>query len=37
MKRFWWIIHNCIAHPWLGIRPTSRRANRFHDWTADRM
>lgn len=35
MKLFWSIVHNLIAHPLLITR--ARWADRFHDWTADRM
>lgn len=29
----WWIVHNCVSHPLLGVRP-SPRAIQFHDWTS---
>lgn len=32
----WWFVHNCIAHPLIGILPV-RTAFRFHDWTSLRM
>lgn len=32
-KYFWSIIHNCIAHPLMGIFPLGIFF-RFHDWTA---
>lgn len=32
MRRFWWIVHNLIAHPLL--LTDARWAYRFHDWTA---
>ncbi len=35
MKRFWNIIHNCIAHPLLITN--KKWADRFHDWTANKM
>lgn len=34
-SRFWWIVHNLIAHPLLVTG--SSWAERFHDWTAERM
>lgn len=34
-KKFWLIVHNCIAHPLLCFN--KRWAERFHDWTADKM
>ena len=35
MKRFWFIVHNAVAHPLL---ITGREwATKFHDWTAERM
>lgn len=35
MKKFWEIVHNLIAHPLLitGFK----WADRFHDWTANKM
>jgi hypothetical protein len=32
---FWFVIHNVIAHPLLATR--APWADRFHDWTAERM
>ena len=32
----WWFVHNCIAHPLIGVFPR-RPAFRFHDWTSRRM
>lgn len=29
----WWLAHNLLAHPWLGVSP-SPRAIAFHDWTS---
>jgi hypothetical protein len=29
----WWVVHNCVAHPLLGVAPT-KPALWFHDWTA---
>lgn len=31
----WWVVHNCIAHPLVGLLPFAF-AFRFHDWTADK-
>lgn len=30
---FWWLTHNCIAHPLLAFAP-KKLSVRFHDWTA---
>lgn len=32
----WWWLHNCIAHPLIGILPIRPMFN-FHDWTSRRM
>jgi hypothetical protein len=32
----WWLLHNCISHPWLGIVP-SPRAIWFHDFTSQHL
>jgi hypothetical protein len=32
----WWLVHNCIAHPLIGVLPR-RPAFRFHDWTSRKM
>lgn len=32
----WWLLHNCVAHPWLGVSP-SPRALWFHDFTSKRL
>jgi len=29
----WWLIHNCLAHPLIGLFPF-RPFFWFHDWTA---
>lgn len=29
----WWLIHNCIAHPLIGIFPCKKTFD-FHDWTS---
>ena len=34
--RSWWLLHNCIAHPLLGIAP-SKPTFWFHDWTSRRL
>ncbi|MDE2100074.1 MAG: hypothetical protein KGL39_22660 [Patescibacteria group bacterium] len=33
-RRFWWLAHNCIAHPLLGLREC-RLTYWLHDQTAD--
>lgn len=35
MRKFWSIVHNLIAHPLLITGATW--ADKFHDWTADKM
>lgn len=35
-KRFWWFVHNAVAHPLLAIGPFEW-AMRFHDWTATKL
>lgn len=34
--RFWWLVHNLVAHVLIGLLPFGP-AFRFHDWTAERM
>lgn len=34
--RFWWFLHNCVAHVAIGILPI-RAMFRFHDFTSRRM
>jgi len=29
----WWLIHNCVAHPLIGIFPCKSTFD-FHDWTS---
>jgi hypothetical protein len=29
----WWLLHNCVSHPILGVH-ASERAIWFHDWTS---
>lgn len=33
---FWWVLHNCVAHPLLGILPFSKTFQ-FHDWTSNKL
>lgn len=33
---FWWLVHNCVSHPLIGILPL-KPLFRFHDWTSYRM
>jgi len=33
---FWWFVHNCIAHPLIGICPI-KTFFRFHDWTSHKI
>lgn len=32
----WWFVHNCVAHPLIGILPV-RETFAFHDYTSDRI
>lgn len=32
----WWFLHNCVAHPWIGLIP-SHASFEFHDWTSVRL
>jgi hypothetical protein len=34
--RAWWLVHNLVAHPLIGILPVSW-AFRFHDYTSRMM
>lgn len=34
---FWNLVHNCIAHPVMGLTCNSKFSERFHDWTARKM
>jgi len=29
----WWLIHNCVAHPLIGMFPCKKTFD-FHDWTS---
>lgn len=33
---FWWLVHNCIAHPMIGFAPI-KSTFRFHDYTSDKI
>lgn len=33
---FWWFVHNCIAHPMIGVLPV-RRTFAFHDYTSKKI
>lgn len=32
----WWVVHNCVAHPFIGLAP-SKWAFDFHDWTSRQL
>lgn len=34
--RFWWLVHNAVAHPLIAVMPI-RPLFRFHDWTSKKM
>lgn len=33
---FWWILHNCVLHPLIGVFPTKRFMD-WHDWSSKRL
>jgi hypothetical protein len=33
---FWWMIHNLVAHPMIGLLPI-KVSFRFHDWTSHKL
>lgn len=33
---FWWFVHNCIAHPLIGLFPI-KKTFEFHDYTSRRI
>jgi hypothetical protein len=33
---FWWFVHNCVAHPMIGVAPT-KATFAFHDFTSDKI
>lgn len=33
---FWWFVHNCIAHPMIGLLPNKTTFD-FHDWTSKKI
>lgn len=33
---FWWLVHNCVAHPLIGFFPC-RRMFDLHDWTSAKI
>lgn len=33
---FWWFVHNCIAHPMIGLVPI-KKTFEFHDYTSDKI
>lgn len=32
----WWLLHNCVAHPILGVCPV-RKTFELHDWTSKKL
>lgn len=32
----WWFLHNCIAHPMLGVVPCTQTFQ-LHDWTSKKL
>ncbi|HEV8658919.1 MAG TPA: hypothetical protein VGS96_09825 [Thermoanaerobaculia bacterium] len=33
---FWWLVHNCVAHPLIGVAPLKSFFD-FHDWTSKKI
>lgn len=33
---FWWFVHNCVAHPLIGVIPSVWTFD-FHDWTSKKI
>lgn len=33
---FWWMVHNCVVHPLIGVAPIKSLFN-FHDWTSRKI
>lgn len=33
---FWWFVHNCLAHPAIGVYPCKKTFD-FHDWTSKKI
>lgn len=36
IHHFWWLVHNCVAHPMIGLAPV-KPSFRFHDWTSRKI
>lgn len=36
IHHFWWVVHNCISHPLIGIMPI-KIFFQFHDWTSRKI
>lgn len=36
IHHFWWLVHNCVAHPMIGLAPI-KPSFRFHDWTSRKI
>lgn len=36
MHHVWWLVHNCVAHPMIGVMPINA-SFRFHDWTSRKI
>ena len=34
---FWWFMHNCVAHPFIGLFPKWDWTFKFHDYTSDKI
>lgn len=36
LHHFWWLTHNCVVHPLIGLLPFEA-CFRLHDYTSDRL
>jgi hypothetical protein len=36
LHHYWWLVHNCIAHPLIGIAPCKNTFD-FHDYTSRKI
>lgn len=36
LHHFWWVVHNCVSHPLIGIAPVKPFFD-FHDWTSHKI
>jgi hypothetical protein len=36
LHHWWWVVHNCVSHPMIGILPI-KPFFEFHDWTSKKI